>query len=669
MLAHDVWRARFGSDPAVVGSVIDVDGVGHEVVGVMAPGVHLPREQVGVWLPLRLDPGRPPENDHWVGVIGRLRPGVSAAEAQIELARLTRRFPELIPGAYSEKFMSDFGFATHVVPLRAHVIGTTGGLLWTLFGAAALVLLIALANVANLFLVRAEARRRELAIRSALGGGRGQLVLQSISESMLMALIAAATGLILARAGIALLTAVAPLGIPRFTEIGIGWSAVGFAALTGVVAGIVLGVLPMLWLRIDTELLRGHGHTGARGRNLLRRALVSGQIGLAIVLLAAAGLMLRSGQQLHKVAPGFHTAGVLTFQVALPEGRYGEGGAHAHFYRDLAERIEGLPGVTRTGGVTRLPMQPSDGCFLIYLEDRPHPGDAQAPCVLLVGASPGHLESLGIAVQGALPAWSDIGRGSAGVIITRALAERFWPGEDPIGKGVRGYRWGDAPVYRVAGVIGELRAEGLDRPPTEALYMPLIGIPGTTHWGPYWGVERELYMTVGTTTRSPESLVPAIRAILADLDPALPLARVATMEDIVARSDTVARASLLLLLLGAAAAIAVVLSAIGLYAVISWIIGQRSHEMGVRMALGARAGQIRASVLRESLALAGVGITIGLAATFAAGRVLRSQLFEISATDPLTLGAVTLLLVGIALAAAWLPARRATRIDPVRVLR
>ena len=664
VLGHAFWTRRFGADPSVVGKTLRINARPVEVIGVLAKGTDLPGAHADVWRPMRLDPAQPPVNSHFLAAVGRLAPDASPERARAELARLQARFTELFPGAYDQSFMREYQFGVDVVSLRETVVGPVERVMWILLGSVGVVLLIACANVANLFLVRAESRRREVAVRTALGAGRGDLARLGLTESFLLAGTAAALGLLLAHGGLSLLLAMQPAGIPRLDEVRLGWEGVAFAAAVALGAGAVFGLFPLLRAKESMAILRdgGRGMTPSRRQHAVRGALVVGQVALALVLLAAAGLMLRTFQNLRGVHPGVEPRGVLTLGLALPGLRYEDDAAVARFHQELARRLEALPGVEAVGATNQFPLAGGGGCSVVFVEDTPNPPGGEPPCVRVSMPTPGYFEAMGIPVRGSVPTWSDVQRGAAGVVVSRALAERFWPGQDPIGKGIRGNGWA-RPFYRVVGVAGDVRGAGLDQPPTEEAYFPVVPMEGA----PLWGPQRAMGLAVRTSLSSPAELAPAIRRVVAELDREVPVANVRTLEGLVARS--MARVSFTLMLLGTAAAMALLLSAVGIYGVVSYIVGQRRAEIGVRMALGARIAQVGRMVVMQSLRLAALGVALGLAGALLATRALASMLYDVAPTDPLTLAAVAALLVALAAAASYLPARRAARVDPAEVLR
>ena len=672
MLGYDYWRQRFDADRRVVGQTVNLGSRSYQVIGIAAPTVHLPDYQVQIWQPLELDPDAPAVNAHYLDAVARLAPGVTVAAAQAEAGRLTNRLPEVFPGAYSPSFMSDSRFSVLVRPLRDVVIGGMSRTLWILLGAVSIVLLIACANVANLFLVRAESRRREIAIRSALGADRGHLAGHYLGESLLLSLLSGVLAVLLAYAGVRSLLVMNPPSVPRLAELSLGWRPLVIAFMISLGAGIVLGVLPLFQrasVRGHSATLRegGRGQTASRGQLGARSALVVAQMALAVVLLAAAGLMLRSFQRLRSVHPGLDASGLLTFEIALPWSRYGSRvpGPDAYlpsfrYYRELTSRLAAIPGVTGVAMTRSLPIKDGEMCALVFVETR---GQGQtAPCLGVVLAAPDYFKTMGIPVRGDTPTWADMEAQTGGVVVSKGFAERMWPGEDAIGKRLRpnGYA---APWYHVVGVAGDVLSHGLDQPPVEIVYYPLVPIPGA----PLWSAPTRATMAIRTRLDNPLALASASRQVVTALDREVPVANVQTMETVVATST--AKTTFAMYLLGVAGAMALILSAVGIYGVISYTVNQRRAEIGVRMALGAQATQVGRMVIGQSLRVAAVGIVLGLVGALATTRVMQSLLFGVTPTDPLTLASVTLILVAIGVVASYAPARRATTVDPVEVLR
>jgi len=674
VLGYDFWRQRFDGDPKIVGQSINLGSTPTEIIGVAQRALHLPDYQVQLWVPLELDPDAPAVNSHYLDAVARLAPGVTVTAAQAEAARLTSRLPEVFPRAYSPSFMRDSRFSVLVTPLRDFVIGGMSRTLWILLGAVAVVLLIACANVANLFLVRAESRRREVAIRTALGADRTHLAGHYLAESILLSLIGGVLAVGLAYSAVRLLLGLNPSSVPRLAELSFGWRPLAAAFVISLGTGTLLGLLPLVRVAVggaDVAAVRdgGRGQTASRRTLGARSALVVAQMALAVVLLAAAGLMLRSFERLRSVHPGLDASGLLTFEVALPWSRYGSRGVRGpdgylpvfRFHRELAERLGALPGVSSVAMTRALAIKDGDGCALVFLKDRSYARET-APCLGNVLAGPGYFATMGIPVRGRAPTWADMEEKNGAVVVSKAFADHMWPGEDAIGKQLRPNGVSD-PWYHVVGVTGDVRTRGLDQPPTEIVYYPMVPMEGA----PLWSPPTTMTVVVRTGAGDPMALAPAVRRVVAALDREVPIANAQTMETILARST--AKTTFAMLLLGVAGGMALVLSAVGIYGVISYTVNQRRAEIGVRMALGAQAAQVGRMVVVQSLRVAGVGIAIGIVGAIATTRVMRSLLFGVSPTDPVTLAAVAMVLVAIGAFASYAPARRATKVDPVEVLR
>ncbi len=668
VLGHDFWRQRFGADPAVVDSTVVIDATPTLVVGVLPPNVHLPDARVDVWLPMRLDPARI-VNQHTFSGVARLADGATPEMLAGQLRDRERLFAELYPKAYSPAFFESTGFTPVVTPLRDSVLGDVARTLWILLAAVGLVLVVACAHVANLFLVRIEARRRETAVRAALGASRGDLAWHFLTESLLLSLAAALLAVLVAAGAVRLLVALAPAGLPRLDEIALGPAHVLFAVGLALVVGVAFGVLPLARAGVDVRTLRdgGRGMAGAGRRGRVRATLVVAQVALSLVLLAAGALMLQSAQRLRAVSPGFDAAGVVTFSVPLPYATYqwNDYERVARLHRELQQAVATAPGVVAVGGTVQLPMEGQGGgmCSALAFERPGRDGRSTEACLPNAAVAPGYFAAMGIPIlRGAAPTWEEVEAGRAGVVVSRSFAERFWPGENPIGQGLKG-NGSEPPFMRVVGVAGDVRMEGLTEPPTDIVYFPIVPNPGIG----LWGAARDLRVVARTTTGDGASVVRVAREAMARLDPSIPLDNLRTMEQVMARS--LSRTTLAMLLLSAAAGMALLLSAVGIYGVVSYLVGLRRAEIGVRMALGAGASRVRREVVWGSVRLAALGVTIGLVAAVATTRVLGSLLYDVSPTDPPTLAAVALLLVLLAAVASWVPAVRASRVDPTEALR
>jgi predicted permease len=665
LLSYEYWRRRFGGDPRAVGQQIGLGGdLNATIVGVLSPGAHVLDEAPDVWLPNHLDPNARPINNHTHRAIGLLKPGVTVEAAAADIKRLQDQFAKDNPSAYFKGFVERTGFAMHVSSLRDHVIGATiVRALWLLFAAVALVLIIAAANVANLFLVRIDARRREVAVRTALGASRTQLAVYFLSESVLLALIAAAGAVLLGAGLLRVALSIAPQTLPRLAEVSLDWRSGAFGVVTATLFGIAFGIPPLLSATVDVATLRdaGRGLTTSRRRELARRALVLAQVALAVVLLSGAALVTKSFTKLARVQPGFDPAGVLSMEVILPNTRYRSFHEAGPFWYALIRRVEALPGVQHAGATEELPLADGFGCTGI-LTDVIGPDGPQGTCMPLAIVTPGYFETMGIKLRGPAPTWSDVNAGVGPVVVSQAFAKRFWGATDPIGHTVKPLST-DLPPFPVVAEADDIRGKSLQQPPVEVAYTPVIPRIGTT----YYEGGRSMTLVVRAPTLTQAALVTSIRKIIADLDPQVPIANVASMEVVVSRS--MAQRSFTMLLLILAASIALALSAVGIYGVISYLVGQRRAEIGIRIALGAQKAQVSQLVVGHAMRLAAVGAGMGVVVALLTTRLLGSMLYEVSPNDPLSLALSALVLLAVALIASVEPTRRATRVDPVEAMR
>jgi putative ABC transport system permease protein len=678
VLGHEFWQRRFGGDPDIVGKRLETSDGWYEIIGVTQPRLTLPLPGpfssvaalagvgMDVWMPMKVNPAGPHHNNHPNVGVGRLGPGQTMADAQREIAALTRQFPEVVPNAYPESFMRQYNFRGEAAPLKDSVLGASlPRTMWMLFAAVLLVLLIAGANVAGLFIVRLESRRREAAIRSALGADRKHMAVHFLSESLILCVAAAVVATWLSFAGLRGLLAIAPADVPRLVGISVGWRSVIFAGGAAMIAGLVFGLVPLVrGVRLGALREDGRGLSASRSRRTFRDLLVIGQMAMALVLLASAGLMIRSFSHLRDVKPGFDHHNVLAFDVALPYPEFDTREKAIVFHRTLQSRLASLPGVERVGSITSVPLEGyGTGCSVVWREGRPFARGESPPCVSTPITGPGFFETLRITVRGRIPTWTDVDSRSQAVVVTQALADRLWPGEEAIGQGINSNGSNSTTWYRVVGVIPELRAEALDQPPSEAVFYATTGLR------PDVRTDAANFMTylVRVDGIDARSLIPAARRLLTEANPRVPFVDARTMDDVF--SSSMSRTSFVMILLGVAAAVALALSAVGTYGVISYLVTQRRSEIGVRIALGASVRGVSRLVLFQSLRLAVIGVAIGLVASWATTRVLARLLFDVSPTDPLVLMCVASALLIVAGLAAFAPARRAARIDPVEVLR
>ena len=671
VLSHGAWIRRFGGNPAVVGTPLVLNGAPHEVVGVLPAGFSLPREVLptlgvvedgDVFLPLPLPPAaanvRTAED---YNLLARLGPGVSVSMAQAQLdaltARLRRDHPEIYP--------PNGGLTFGAVPLQEQVVGTVRRPLLVLSGAVLFVLLIACANVANLQLSRAVARQREVAVRIALGAGRGRLVRETIAESVLLACTGGLIGVGLAHGGVAWLRVLRPDHLPRIDAIAVDSRVLLFTLVVSVAAGLLFGLAPILGahgtdpveaLKAGGRSASGSGSLWSRGHRL-RRGLVIAEVALAVVLVTSAGLLVRSVAGLREVDPGFRATGVLTFEVAMTGRRYPDGDTVARTYRELWPRLEVLPGVTAAGGVTALPLSDFAAWGPITIEGRaPPPGERFVNADQRTVA--GHyFAALGIPLRrGRLFTEHDTLDSERVVIVDEKLAQLYWPGEDAVGKRLKfGDLAEDTPWERIVGVVGRVQQYGLDTDDRIAIYRPHAQRPG-----------RVLYVAVHTAA-DPALLGAAAGEAVHALDPDLPVHRVTPMPVRVERALATRRFAMTALVLFAA--VALTLAAVGTYGVLAYLVRQGARDLGVRLALGATPGAVLRLVISQGLALAGAGIAVGIVGALALGRALEGLLYGVAPDDLLTLSATSAALLGVAALACWLPARRAAAIDPVHSLR
>lgn len=667
LLSHALWQRQLGGDPGIVGRSLEIDGELHEVVGVMQPDFAFPEDDTDVWLPLEVDPVTAPLGEFGAGGVGRLAPGVAIETAQAELERFAGDLPTHLPDEEAAPVLDRAGFTVEVRPLREAVVGDLGPVLWVLLATVGFVLLLACFNVANLFLARAEERQRETAIRVALGAGRGTLVSAALAEGLLLSITAGGLGLLLAAVSLRPLLAMAPQGLPRAGAIAVDLRTVAAVTVLAVVSGIVFGLIPALRGRFRElgPVLKegGRSRTAGRAQHRARRVLVVAQMAIALVLLVGAGLMARSFQRLSAVDPGFQVDRALTFRLSLPESRAADPAAAARFYDDLLSRLAALPGVEAVGSTTIAPLTGRGSGSGHRLADRVREGEMEVPIVFSVQlVSPEYFAAMGIPlVAGRALERADFENASGKVVVNRALAERHWPGESAIGKRVfpgtpeEGQEW-----LEIVGVVGDVRHQTLtDEPPTTIYY------PWVTPMEEFF-VPRSQTVVV-RTAGSPQALADAVQQTVWSLDPDLPLAEVRTLDELVRRARSRLAFTAVMLLL--AAGVAVALGLVGTYAVISFLVAQRTSEIGVRKALGAQQRDVLGLVLRDGLLMAGAGTLLGLGAAFALSRGLESVLYDVEPYDPLTYAVVPVVLLAVAILACLVPARRASRIDPAVALR
>lgn len=656
VIGHGLWSRAFGGTSSVLGRTLLLNDTRYTIVGVMPRGFAYPRD-TEFWLPLvPVGPGFEARGTYWLTVAGRLRPaaglGAAAAELEAILRRLDREFPQI----YTDQEVV-------LESLQESMTGRVRTPLLVLQGAVLLLLSIACANVANLLSVRATARRREIAIRAALGAQRGRIVRQLLIESVVLAVAGAAAGVVLAYWGVELLRAMGPGDLPRLHEVGVDAGALGFAALLAAASTLVFGLTPALQLIVQdlvtplTEGGRAAGEQGAPART--RKALVAGQIALALMLLIAAGLLFRSFSRVMATDPGLDPDSVLAVELSLTPLRYPQAEQRAAFYRTLLERLSALPQVESAGAISTALLSRLPNSTPIAIEGRTDLSDADRNLpIAFDSVTPDFFRAVRIPIRaGRAFAHSDDASAPRVAIVNEALVRRFFSGRDPIGRRVT---FGDpaSPNVRwmtIVGVAGDVRRSGLDLPPRPELYMA------------YPQQSRSTMTLTIRTAGEPTALAGAVRSAVAAIDPQLPVARMETLDRLI--GDSLAQRRFNMLLLMVFSLLALSLSAVGIYGVVAYTVSRRSHEFGVRLALGARRADMVRIVLGEAALVTVAGTLIGVAGALALTRVLATLLFEISPTDAATFIAVTLALAAVALLACYIPARRATRIDPIVSMR
>ena len=664
VLSYGLWQRRFGADPQLVGKTLILNGAGYTVVGVLPPQFFFPIREAELAIPLA------PDADPWRGVrnstnflrgVARLRPGVTSAQAEADLTEVADQLRRQYPLTNAQKV----GVA--LSPLDEEVVGGFRLALWLLLGAVGAVLLITCVNLANLALARATARHREMAIRAALGATRRRLIQQLTVESFLLALLGGGAGLLLAFNGIDLLLAVSPETLPRSAEVGVDFRVLIFTLALSLLAGVILSLVPA-WkaTRVDlNEQLKenGRGASGSAGQSRVRNVLVISEIAVSLVLLIGAGLLVKSFGRLQAVNPGFSPENVLTVRLSLPKAHYTNRASFTAFYESLRPRLESLPGVETVGFVSALPLSGVFASIPFTVEGQDSSKDqAQRADYRIVDA--GYFHALEIPLMaGREFNERDTAEMSPVALISQSLARRYWPANSPIGARllIDDNDQGPRPV-EIVGVVGDVKHLSLDGEPAPHIYLP---VHQTHEDGVVWLTNNQYWLL--RTTVDPMTLAAAVHSEIQEVDRDAPASNIRTMEQYLSASISPRRFNLWLLTVFAGAAL--VLAASGLYGVISYGVAQRRHEIGIRVALGAQAADVLKLVVGQGMGLAIIGVALGLVAAFALTRVMNSLLYSVSATDPSTFIVIASLLTLVALLACYIPARRATKVDPVAALR
>ncbi len=682
MVSRGFWERALGADPEAIGRTIALDGNPVEVIGVLAPGAQLPGGRTDaapdLWLPLRIDRGGTFYNSHVFSGIARLAPEATTEEVEAEFAQLTTRLPEAFPQAYGTAFFERYGFRTIATPLRESVVGNMATTLWVLFGGVGLVLLVACANVTNLFLVRVEGRRRELSLRRALGADRSAIRRYVLSEGMVLAGLGGLTGLIVGYWAIPALTRLAPSELPRIEGVSLGWETVLFTLGASLAVGLLVSAYPLLSRTHSVRDLVGGGRGSSSGpdRQRVRSTLVVAQMALAVSLLVGAGLLVESLNTLRAADPGFDPDGVIAMNLFASPARYQDDSALWQLHQEILARVEAIPGVRFVGMGEEVPVDGGYGCTVQGFEDATiyqRIEDAGlTTCAGQERVTPGYFEALGIPLLAGryLEAGDNDDPARASVVVSKAFADRFWPGDDAIGKGVAPGGRTEGPWFRVVGVVDDVASRARDgQPPLSekamAIYYPGVNHPEVTNWGAWWpGV---MTLVVKTEGADDAALFPAVRRVVAELDSEMPVASARRMSDVV--EEATADVSFLSTLMLVAAGAALLLAAVGLYGVVSWVVSRRTREIGMRLAIGADPATVVRSVVGGTMRLAVLGLIAGLPLALFTSRAGRSVLVGIEPTSPLAYLAAATAVGLVSVVAAWLPARRAAAIDPAQSLR
>jgi len=663
VISDSLWRRRFNTDVSVIGRSITIDGKGFTVVGVMPRGFPFPRgkelhqfvnfeQRTDVWLPLVFKPEDLVEVGSFnYAVIARLRNGATRAQAQAEISAIQSRIAQRTPD------LEDLN--AFLLPLQETLVGNVRQGLTLMLAAVGFVLLIVCVNLANLMLSRAPLRRREFAIRMALGATRARLIAQLLTESLLLALIGGGLGVLLALWGVQALATRIPVDLPRLEEVRIDGPAVLYAIIVSIATGALFGLWPAIRatkLELNEALkVGGRALTKGPGSGRVSSALIVVEVGLSVLLLVGAGLLLRSFVRVMSVDKGFKAENILMADLSLSPTKYMEITNRREFYRRLLEQLDSLPGVRGSSVISGAPLAKESTVTVITDEHTPNVPILERPLVDRRYISPGYFKTMSIPLrQGRLFDESD--RKRAVTILSEKIATRLWPGEDPIGKRVR--ESDSSPPTEVVAVVGDIRASALEKDPSAAMYLP------------YWQGDvsdlSDMSLMVRTDIDS-QSMAGVLREEIRKLDAETPIAEMKTMERVV--SESVSRRRFQMFLLSIFAGVAMLLAAVGIYGVVSYSVTERTNEIGIRLALGAERRDVFRLVLKEGMIPALTGVSIGLVAAFAFARVIKSLLFGVSATDPATLFVIAATLTIVALLACWIPARRATKVDPMIALR
>lgn len=661
ILSYGIWQRLFGGDQNIIGQNITLDGISQTVVGVMPADFQFPDSETAIWKPIAFtadDIGENNRGSHYLDLIARVKPGISIEQAQADVSSIAAQMQLEHPGNYKE----NSGWGATVVGLHEEMVGDMRQMLLFLLIAVVLVLLIACANVANLLLTLAASRQREIAIRSALGAGRWRTIRQLLIESLALSLTGGALGILLAWWGTDLLISFGPESLPRLNEISVDGTVTGFTFAISLLTGLIFGVVPALHaskINLNDSLKESSGKmTEGKSRLRLRGSLVASQIALALVLLVGTGLLIKSIIKLHQVDIGIDPSNVATLRVSLPESKYAEPQKQRAFFDQLIKKIESLPNVKSAGIVNFLPLSGTGSQRNTSVEGKPeNPVNVQFRI-----STPDYFRAMGIELRrGRLFDESDRENTPYVTVVNETHARTFFPDEDPIGRRIKmggtdsPFRW-----LTIVGVIKDIKHRGLETEARPEMYVPYSQPPL-----PNWNVQ-SMFLAVRTES-DPQNLIPFMRNAVHEIDLQQPVYSVSTMQGLIAKSTSQRRFNLLLM--GIFSALALLLAAIGIYGVMSFTVTQRTQEIGIRVALGAQTRDVTAMIIKQGMTFALIGVVTGIAASFALARLIENLLFKVSATDTATFIIIPSLLIGVALLASYLPARRAAKTDPIVALR
>ncbi len=677
VLSYDYWQTRLGGDPDVLGTTLTVDGRPREIIGVMGADTRFLRYDPAFYLPFQFDRAQLFVGNFSYQGLGRLAPGVSVVQANADVERMIPMSVEKFPGGITLDVLQNARFGAEVHPLKEDVVGRVGEVLWVLMGTVGMILLIACANVANLFLVRAEAREKEMAVRTAMGAGQGTITTEFLKESLILGVMGGVLGIGLAYGGLELLRSFGPAETPRLSEVGLDFPVLAFTLAISVLSGAFFGMFPVLKYRkgglVNALKEGGRGGSAGKEKHRVRNTLVVAQMALALLLLVGSGLMIRSFQALRNVDPGFRNPEeVLLVRLNIPSAQVEDPLEAAQTYQLLAERIAGIPGVEAVGPSSSVTMDGWDSNDPVFVEGFEVPEGQLPPIRRFKWVGGGYLEAMRIPlVAGRALEWRDAFELNQVVMVTENFAREYWDSPaDAIGKRITTGIDATGRWNEIVGVIGNVHDDGLDQDPTTVIYWPMYQ---RNIWEelsdnePAISVRRSMNFPIRSARVGTEEFMTEVREAIWGVNPNIPLAGIRTLDELLDQS--MARTSFSLIMLGIAAGVALLLGAIGIYGVISYIVSQRTRELGIRLALGAEGADVQGMVLRQGLTLSGLGVVIGLGAAFGLTRLMEALLYGVDPADPVTFGTVAGFLVVVALLATWLPARKAAGIDPVEAIR